>query len=65
MVSYERRALLCSATFVLICIGVCLQVNYGQDFEQQLNFFMEARAVFCNLDTVLVHLVHVSTVQIK
>eukprot|EP00731_Ephydatia_muelleri_P028472 Em0020g116a len=41
----------------LIC-GFLRKVNYGQDFEQQLNFFMEARAVFCNLDTVLVHLVH-------
>lgn len=32
-------------------------VNYGRDFEQQLNFYVEARATFSSLDSVLVMLV--------
>ena len=36
------------------------QVNFGRDFEQQLNFYVEARANFSNIDSVLVVLVQVS-----
>lgn len=35
------------------------QVNYGRDFEQQLNFYVEARATFSSLDSVLIMLVQV------
>lgn len=34
-----------------------LQVNYGRDFEQQLNFYVDARGMFPNLDGVLQTLV--------
>lgn len=37
-----------------------LQVSFGRDFEQQLSFCVEARATFCNLEPVLVQLIHVS-----
>lgn len=40
-----------------VCPGV--QVSFGRDFEQQLSFCVEARATFCNLEPVLVHLIHV------
>lgn len=30
-----------------------LRVNYGRDFEQQLAFYVEARGLFPNLDSVL------------
>lgn len=48
--------------------GLCLclhsprriQVSFGRDFEQQLSFCVEARASFCNLEPVLVQLIHVS-----
>lgn len=33
------------------------RVDYGRDFEQQLNFYVEARASFTNLDAVLAQLV--------
>lgn len=33
------------------------QVNFGNDFEQQLDFYVNARAAFSNLDSVLVSLV--------
>ncbi|KAM9773653.1 VPS35 endosomal protein-sorting factor-like isoform X2 [Syngnathus typhle] len=33
-------------------------VSFGRDFEQQLSFCVEARATFCNLEPVLVHLIH-------
>lgn len=42
-------------------ISVSAQVSFGRDFEQQLSFCVEARATFCNLEPVLVQLIHVST----
>ncbi|XP_040214484.1 VPS35 endosomal protein-sorting factor-like isoform X4 [Rana temporaria] len=33
-------------------------VSFGRDFEQQLSFYVEARAMFCNLESVLVQLIH-------
>ncbi|KAK7073426.1 hypothetical protein SK128_026833, partial [Halocaridina rubra] len=33
------------------------QVNFGRDFEQQLDFFVNTRAAFSNLESVLVSLV--------
>ena len=33
-------------------------VDFGKDFEQQLGFYVEARASFTNLDPVLMRLVH-------
>eukprot|EP00794_Sanderia_malayensis_P009295 gene9295-10276_t len=40
----------------LIC-GFLQSVQFGRDFEQQLNFFVEARASFSNLDNVQITLV--------
>uniref|UniRef100_A0A7N8X0B1 VPS35 endosomal protein-sorting factor-like n=1 Tax=Mastacembelus armatus TaxID=205130 RepID=A0A7N8X0B1_9TELE len=34
------------------------KVSFGRDFEQQLSFCVEARATFCNLEPVLVQLIH-------
>uniref|UniRef100_A0A8C3H439 VPS35 endosomal protein-sorting factor-like n=1 Tax=Corvus moneduloides TaxID=1196302 RepID=A0A8C3H439_CORMO len=34
------------------------QVSFGRDFEQQLSFYVEARSMFCNLEPVLVQLIH-------
>jgi hypothetical protein len=34
------------------------KVDYGRDFEQQLTFYVEARAVFPNLESVFATLVH-------
>uniref|UniRef100_A0A8C2BHW1 VPS35 endosomal protein-sorting factor-like n=1 Tax=Cyprinus carpio TaxID=7962 RepID=A0A8C2BHW1_CYPCA len=33
-------------------------VSFGRDFEQQLSFCVEARATFCNLEPVIIHLIH-------
>ncbi|XP_064405950.1 VPS35 endosomal protein-sorting factor-like [Halichondria panicea] len=41
----------------LIC-GFIEKISFGQDFEQQLSFFVETRATFCNLDYVLIYLIH-------
>ncbi|CAK9796330.1 VPS35 endosomal protein-sorting factor-like [Anthophora quadrimaculata] len=40
----------------LIC-SLVQRVDYGRDFEKQLNFYAEARAVFPNLDSVHIQLV--------
>ncbi|XP_070579924.1 VPS35 endosomal protein-sorting factor-like [Ptychodera flava] len=34
------------------------KVSFGRDFEQQLTFYVEARASFSNLESVLIQLVH-------
>lgn len=33
-------------------------VSFGRDFEQQLSFYVESRSMFCNLEPVLVQLIH-------
>ncbi|XP_028669604.2 VPS35 endosomal protein-sorting factor-like [Erpetoichthys calabaricus] len=38
--------------------GFIRMVSFGRDFEQQLSFCVEARATFCNLETVLSQLIH-------
>lgn len=49
-----------------ILCNIIRKVNYGRDFEQQLNFFVEARAAFSNIDTVLVELVQqVNTLSVN
>lgn len=40
----------------LIC-GLVQRVDYGRDFEKQLNFYTEARAAFPDLETVHIQLV--------
>ncbi|XP_051172865.1 VPS35 endosomal protein-sorting factor-like [Leptopilina boulardi] len=40
----------------LIC-GLVQRIDYGRDFEKQLNFYVEARAAFPNLDAVHIQLV--------
>ncbi|XP_063748975.1 VPS35 endosomal protein-sorting factor-like isoform X2 [Eleginops maclovinus] len=42
----------------LLIIGFIRMVSFGRDFEQQLSFCVEARASFCNLEAVLVQLIH-------
>jgi len=39
--------------------GFIKMVSFGRDFEQQLSFYVEARSMFCNLEPVLVQLIHV------
>lgn len=41
----------------LIC-NFIKKIDFGRDFEQQLTFYVEARAAFPNLDSVFVSLVH-------
>ncbi|XP_054624384.1 VPS35 endosomal protein-sorting factor-like isoform X2 [Dunckerocampus dactyliophorus] len=41
-----------------LIIGFMRLVSFGRDFEQQLSFCVEARATFCNLEPVLVQLIH-------
>merc|ERR1739838_36794 len=41
----------------LIC-GAIDKISFGKDFEQQLAFYVTCRASFCNLDSVLMTLVH-------
>ncbi|XP_077629356.1 VPS35 endosomal protein-sorting factor-like isoform X5 [Crocuta crocuta] len=38
--------------------GFIQMVSFGRDFEQQLSFYVEARSMFCNLEPVLVQLIH-------
>uniref|UniRef100_A0A663N952 VPS35 endosomal protein-sorting factor-like n=1 Tax=Athene cunicularia TaxID=194338 RepID=A0A663N952_ATHCN len=38
--------------------GFIKMVSFGRDFEQQLSFYVEARSTFCNLEPVLVQLIH-------
>lgn len=42
----------------LLIIGFIRMVSFGRDFEQQLSFCVEARATFCNLESVMVQLIH-------
>ncbi|XP_077407451.1 VPS35 endosomal protein-sorting factor-like isoform X3 [Vanacampus margaritifer] len=42
----------------VLIIGFMRVVSFGRDFEQQLSFCVEARATFCNLESVLVQLIH-------
>lgn len=46
----------------LIC-GFVKSVDFGRDFEQQLGFYVDARASFTNLDSVHVQLVQVSKIE--
>uniref|UniRef100_T1JKK3 VPS35 endosomal protein-sorting factor-like n=1 Tax=Strigamia maritima TaxID=126957 RepID=T1JKK3_STRMM len=39
-------------------IAFIRKVNFGRDFEQQLNFYVETRQSFSNLEPVLIQLVH-------
>ncbi|XP_036166147.1 VPS35 endosomal protein sorting factor-like isoform X3 [Myotis myotis] len=48
----EKRALAC------LISGFVKMVSFGRDFEQQLSFYVEARSMFCNLEPVLVQLIH-------
>ncbi|KAH9503976.1 VPS35 endosomal protein sorting factor-like [Bulinus truncatus] len=41
----------------LLC-GFIRLVQFGRDFEQQLSFYVECRANFSNLDSVLITLIH-------
>ncbi|KAM4025171.1 VPS35 endosomal protein-sorting factor-like isoform 2-T2 [Anomaloglossus baeobatrachus] len=45
-------------TLAQLINGFIRMVSFGRDFEQQLSFYVEARALFCNLEPVLVHLIH-------
>ena len=40
------------------------QIRFGKDFEQQLSFYVEARASFSNIDSVLVFLIQVSILNL-
>uniref|UniRef100_A0A8C1AAB6 VPS35 endosomal protein-sorting factor-like n=1 Tax=Cyprinus carpio carpio TaxID=630221 RepID=A0A8C1AAB6_CYPCA len=42
----------------LLINGFIRMVSFGRDFEQQLSFCVEARATFCNLEPVIIHLIH-------
>lgn len=42
-----------------ILCGIVRRVDYGRDFEQQMNFYVEARAAFTNIDVVLAQLIQV------
>lgn len=40
--------------------GFVLKVNYGRDYEKQLQFYDEARGAFTNIDLVLAELIQVN-----
>lgn len=46
----------------IIC-SILRRVDFGRDCEQQLNFYVMARAAFCNIDLVLAELVQVKLEQ--
>ncbi|XP_038125096.1 VPS35 endosomal protein-sorting factor-like isoform X2 [Cyprinodon tularosa] len=48
----EKRSL------AVLITGFIRMVSFGRDLEQQLTFCVEARATFCNLEPVLVQLIH-------
>uniref|UniRef100_A0AAR2JFR4 VPS35 endosomal protein-sorting factor-like n=1 Tax=Pygocentrus nattereri TaxID=42514 RepID=A0AAR2JFR4_PYGNA len=48
----EKRSL------ALLINGFIRMVSFGRDFEQQLSFCVEARATFCNLEPVIIQLIH-------
>ncbi|XP_072416314.1 VPS35 endosomal protein-sorting factor-like [Chiloscyllium punctatum] len=48
----EKRSL------AILISGFIRMVSFGRDFEQQLSFYVEARSTFCNLEPVLIQLIH-------
>lgn len=48
---------------ILICAFI-RKISFGRDFEQQLGFYVEARATFSNLDLALVQLVQVTKFEL-
>jgi hypothetical protein len=50
----------------LIIEGFINKIDFGRDLEQQLNIYVECRAIFCNLDRVMHQLVlHVSHLAVR
>jgi len=47
-----------------LIIGVIRSISFGRDFEQQLSFYVESRASFSNIDSVLVYLVQVGHIYL-
>ncbi|KAK2533362.1 hypothetical protein Q9233_004576 [Columba guinea] len=45
-------------TLAALINGFIKMVSFGRDFEQQLSFYVEARSMFCNLEPVLIQLIH-------
>ncbi|XP_063171334.1 VPS35 endosomal protein-sorting factor-like isoform X2 [Candoia aspera] len=45
-------------TLASLINGFVKMVSFGRDFEQQLNFYVEARSMFCHLEPVLIQLIH-------
>ncbi|XP_042336793.1 VPS35 endosomal protein-sorting factor-like isoform X2 [Sceloporus undulatus] len=45
-------------TLASLINGFLRMVSFGRDFEQQLSFYVESRSMFCNLEPVLVQLIH-------
>lgn len=55
----ERRAV-----SQLICLFIH-KVDYGNNFEQQLNFYVDSRANFTNLDPVITELIQVRQLSLN